>query len=143
MRVSKVCENCGREYEGSPQSRFHSDSCRKAYARKADESLPERQLDEEDVPELGRPLRVLLKLDPYAELSEPEEQAIKDHFGYASSERRTRAERQRVADAIIAKAGPLDPKVKRAMDQIQDEHRRHLEKVKAYLDSLKVPSPAG
>ena len=30
----KQCLNCGLEFDGAPQSRFHSDACRKAYSRK-------------------------------------------------------------------------------------------------------------
>ena len=29
----KPCLNCGVEFEGAPQAKFHSDACRKAYAR--------------------------------------------------------------------------------------------------------------
>src|SRR5215831_5584311 len=29
----KECLHCGVEFEGPPQARFHSDACRKAYAR--------------------------------------------------------------------------------------------------------------
>jgi hypothetical protein len=43
-----------------------------------------------------RSIERLLKLDPFAPLSDEEEHVLRVHFGYAASESRTRAERQPV-----------------------------------------------
>jgi len=42
----KTCLNCGAEYEGSPQSRFHSNACRVAYSRRevAHDETPKEEL---------------------------------------------------------------------------------------------------
>ncbi len=72
-------------------------------AEVVDPDLPE--VDVSGAPEaLGsRPLAALLKLAPADALSESEEQALRDHFGYAQSETRTRAEREKAASGMLGK----------------------------------------
>lgn len=41
----KNCLSCGVEFEGSAQARFHSDACRKAYARRGSVVMPETEVD--------------------------------------------------------------------------------------------------
>ncbi len=68
-------------------------------AEVVDPDLPEVDVSAPD--EIGsRPLAALLKLAPTDALSEAEEQTLRDHFGYAQSETRTRAEREQAARRI-------------------------------------------
>ncbi len=52
-----------------------------------------------------RDLEVLLKLNPGEQLSDEEETQVRRHFGYASSESRTRLERRVAARRILARVG--------------------------------------
>lgn len=66
--------------------------------------------DEETPPEPGdRTLRELLPLNPYVPLTPGEEETIRAYYGYTASERRTRAERQMVADRIASKMETMYP----------------------------------
>lgn len=67
-----------------------------------DPELPEIDVNEpEPAPPAGtRSIETLLSLDPFAPLSEVEEHILRVHFGYADSEKRTRAERQAVANRL-------------------------------------------
>jgi hypothetical protein len=113
---------------------------RERRAQDVDPSLPERQVDEEPRRPATRPLKLLLKMDPYKPLSELEEQMLRDHYGYTDSEKRTRAQREDVARGIISKAGPPSQNYLNAIKKLEDEHRRHLEKVRSYLESLNTPA---
>jgi len=76
-----------------------------------------------------RPLDAILGLDPYAPLSENEEQAVRDFWGYASSEKRTRAERQAVADRICGRTPPTLEEARKAwIQQAQRMERRRVQK---------------
>jgi hypothetical protein len=90
--VLKTCLHCGVEFEGAPQARFHADACRKAYNRE----LGQKEGENSDIQGPGRELGQTL--------SEAEEQALRDRFGYAKSETRTKAERDAVAAQIIGRA---------------------------------------
>src|SRR5262245_34318078 len=121
-------------------------------ARQADQdvdpSLPVREIDEpvvtEPIPE--RTVEQLLVLPVASVLTASEEQALRDHFGYTASERRTRAERAATAARISDGLGPPPPAVIDAMRGLEAEERRHREKVEQYRQRLQekkeVPSPA-
>jgi hypothetical protein len=106
----RECVNCGVSFEGSPQARFHSDACRKAYARRrlVDETLPVRDVSEAPVVVHGfvvEPQAVVVRRPPFpaGPISEEQEQAIRD-YGFSASEKRTRAERDAVAARIMARS---------------------------------------
>ena len=92
----------------------------RAASEDIDPTLPVHQVDEPDqpagpsVPAVGlaseptRGIEELLLLDPYAPLSEPEEQLVRDHFDFNPSEKRTRAEREAAADKMRAFMAPPD-----------------------------------
>jgi hypothetical protein len=68
-----------------------------------DPDLPEVDVSGAAEPLGSRPLAALLRLAPADALSESEEQVLRDHFGYAASETRTRAEREQAARRITGK----------------------------------------
>jgi len=88
----KSCLNCGVEFEGASQARFHSDACRKAYAR--------RELGRMDGREPGQSRT---GEEVGQALSAHQEQLIRDAFGYAASESRSKAERDATARRITGK----------------------------------------
>jgi len=114
---TRTCENCGIEFEGAPQARFHSDACRKAFARAkerglADESLPARQLDEL-MPD-GVTLRSQVKAPKTQSIETPapeQEQRLRDFYGYSSSEKRTKAERDAAAARMRGSGAPLTEEI--------------------------------
>ena len=69
-----------------------------------DPELPEVQLDEEPLPPSSRSIGQILALPYDAELSEIEEQALRDHLGYGASEKRTRKERSEAAKRAVIQA---------------------------------------
>lgn len=73
---------------------------RERKAQDVDPELPVREIDEREPAPGERRIEKLLALSDDAPLSEREEQLLRDHFGYASSERRTRAERAQTAQRI-------------------------------------------
>jgi hypothetical protein len=78
----KTCLNCGVEFDGSAQARFHSEACRKAYGRRSVEEV---------VP--------VLALDA--------EQAERDRWGYSPSETRTKVERDAAAQRMLGRESML------------------------------------
>jgi hypothetical protein len=116
--MRKECLNCGIEFEGSPQSRFHSDACRKAYSRRQG-----GQKDGAPSPESGHG-EVLAETR-----TEVEEQEIRDRFGYATSETRTQAERQAVANRITGKT-------KSEMPSLEQYIATVIAEAAAYADSI-------
>jgi len=101
-----VCEHCRNEFEAEKPARFCCNAHRQAAHR--------RRVEERAVSELAE------ALTPTAQGADPkpppspapppvkdeidEEQAIRDSFGYAASETRTRAERDAVAARIMGRA---------------------------------------
>jgi len=111
----RVCQFCGAEYEGAAQSRFCSNAHRVAFSRKgkvvqngeAAQVEPEQTAPRvEPVQKRSRTLRGLIA-DARAgtiTLTEKEEQAIRNHYGYGPSEKRTLLQR----DAVVQEpAGKL------------------------------------
>jgi len=120
----KTCEHCGASFEGAPQARFCSDAHRKAHARsrtkeqvglgQAGQSVRVEGVVEADFTpgdSARRPgtLRGLIAAARRGEivLSEREEQAVRNHFGYARSETRTLLERDAVAKRITGSSDRL------------------------------------
>lgn len=112
-----------------------------------DPDLPEREIDADPEPVLegARDVQALIALPADAPLSDAEEQLLRDHFGYAKSERRTRAERAGIAARISASLPPPPPEVAEAIRGLQAEEQAHERKVQSYRASLaqRVPSPVG
>lgn len=68
-----------------------------------DPALPERQIDEDPAPAAHPSIeKVIAQATPGA-LSEADEQALRDHFGYADSETRTKAEREEAASKMLGR----------------------------------------
>jgi hypothetical protein len=129
--VLKTCEHCGQPFEGPAQARFCSDAHRKAASRSRTDvrveggqkqagqensvmlqpdgktKVPQHPRSREELDADGRPttLRGLMLAARMREivLTEREEQKIRNHYGYASSEKRTLLERDAVAARIKAK----------------------------------------
>lgn len=113
-----------------------------------EEGLPERSIEDEpespaviDVePEVGeRDVEQLLLLPVGSELSPDEEQLLREHFGYAASEQRTRAQRASVADRIRAELPDhsSSASVTQATETLKENERRLAVRAQHYRDSLK------
>lgn len=136
----KLCDNCGVEFDGAPQARFHSNACRVAFRRKvaqiegrepahetpletlelAHEGEPEQGEPEHGAPagELAQPSsleELIAKGRAGGVLSDAEEQRIRDHFGYTASETRTLAERDATASRITARPSLTEAEYVRSM----------------------------
>jgi hypothetical protein len=112
----RTCEGCGIEFEGAPQARFHSDACRKAFSRRADPSLPVRQLRTEKIVELDE--------GPLGEEVDAE-QLLREGLGYAKSESRTKAERDATAARILGTSGPTIPSLEVYVEEAKAGARKH------------------
>lgn len=137
-----------KKYE-SEEERRAADAERKRRARSldVDPDLPERQLGDDvtsSEPAGDRTVELILRLPPDAPLSETEEQAVRDHLGYASSETRSRAERAGVARRIVGQLGPPAESTMAALAELARQEQRYKDKREAYLRSLdkRVPSPS-
>lgn len=122
---------------------FESNADRqKAYrerkAQDVDPELPVRDVDEPEPDSAERSVEVLLTLDPHTLLTDSEEQALRDHFGYTASERRTRAER--AAGRITT--GPPPPEVAQAIRTLRSAEAQYVQKRQEYLAALKPPVPS-
>ena len=107
-----------------------------------DPELPERDVNEPEPAPGARTVDALLVLPAGASLSDVEEQLLRDHFGYTSSERRTRAEREAAAAKMLAGLPAPGPEVLAAIETLKAEERRLAERQKAYIESLKTRVPA-
>lgn len=87
MTELRVCENCDMEFEGAAQARFCSAKCRKQASRARGERLVES-----------------IAHQPVQRMTESDEQAVRDHYGYSSSESRSKAERDAAAARMVAKS---------------------------------------
>jgi hypothetical protein len=134
----------------APPRRYESNAERQAAYRERkraeleQEGLPERGIEEDverpsvvDAEQTERSIEMLLALDPLAPLSEEEEQAVRDHFGFGASETRTRAERELAARKVREKVGEAGPGVAAAVEQLAGEQARHERKLAAYRTGLK------
>jgi hypothetical protein len=112
------CLNCGVEFDGASQARFHSNACRVAYSRRKVEQTsgePEHSVRVEREPaqepaEVALPVEKLISLAREGKLvlTEAQEQEIRDRFGYSASERRTLIERDGAAGRILEKTSRLE-----------------------------------
>jgi len=112
-----------------------------------EEGLPERDIEQEpttppiaDVePEVGeRDVEQLLVLPVGAELTQEEEQLLRDHFGYTASEKRSRVERAASAEGVRA-AMPdhtSSPSVTQAISTLEANEKRLSDRAQDYRDSL-------
>lgn len=113
-----------------------------------EQGLPARDIDEQPTgpvvseaePEPGeRTVEQLLVLPVGSELTEDEEQALRDHFGYAASEHRSRVERTAAAEGVRQAMPDLSSSssVTQALEQLEANENRHSVRTQDYRDSLK------
>ena len=114
-----------------------------------EEGLPERDIEQEPMtppiadvlPEVGeRDVDQLLLLPVGAELTQEEEQLLREHFGYTASEKRSRVERASAADGV-RRAMPdfsTHPSVTQAVHDLEANDKRLAVRAQDYRDSLKA-----
>jgi hypothetical protein len=110
------------------------------------EGLPARDIDEQpDTPAVSdaepdeRSIEALLALGTDAELTAEEEQALRDHFGFTASERRSRVERAAAAETMRRGAPDLtnSPSLTEALSSLQVNEERHSIRTQDYRASLR------
>src|SRR5215472_3982636 len=98
----RVCEFCGITYEGAAQSRFCTEAHRKAASRQRSADKPAEPRETAPASRPTQPHELIQAARAgQVELTEAEEQFIRDFLGYAGSEKRTLAERDAAAKRMV------------------------------------------